>query len=97
MRKSNTNPSSVVPVFRRMGDTLATWPTVEGRPEAQVMLLLMQAAAEVVGPRAACDIWNRAAEASLYDHPNSFRRAWCQARAPFGNHAPSAIEWKPEA
>ena len=68
---------------------------IETTPEAQVMLLMMRAAAKVVGDDAACEIWWRAAEDSLHDHPRYFRKSWVNARRPFGNHAPKLLDPMP--
>lgn len=65
---------------------------LQERQAAQVLLLVMQAAVKVVGRDAAFDIWDEAAELSAFSYGRKYRRAWCSARAPFGNHAPNAID-----
>jgi hypothetical protein len=93
MSKPETQSASISPTFRRLGVEPAEPVEVEERPEAQVMLLLMQAASDVVGEVSARRIWDRAAEAGLYDQPRSFRRAWCRARSPFWGSVSNVLKW----
>jgi hypothetical protein len=95
MSKPNTKPSPSAPLFRQF-DLDRPVPTqaevLAGRRESQVLLLMMQAAAEVAGRDAAFAIWDAAAELSAFSYDRKYRLAWTSARSPFGNHAPNAID-----
>jgi len=59
---------------------------------AQILMLMMQAAERELGVGGAWDAWEEAAELSLFSYGRKFRDAWCDARGPFGNHPPNAME-----
>lgn len=91
---SKTIQSAADPLFTRVGASAAMTERdeIDVTPEAQVLLLLMQAAVRALGRDAAFDLWDEAAEMSLFSYGGRYRLAWTNARDPFDNHAPNAID-----